>query len=72
VQDEIYENAYKAYEQVASDWPASPRAGEALYRAGKVAEDRKDKPRARKYYQEVINRYPDQAKLATQGLARVR
>jgi TolA-binding protein len=56
---------------VAAEWPAAPRAGEALYRAGKVAEDQKDWSRARKYYNQVVQRYPDFSKVAQAGLKRI-
>ncbi len=71
--EESWEDAYRAFDEVASSWPASSRAGEALYRAGRVAEDRKDNANARKYYTKVTQLYPTspQAKLAQTALRRI-
>jgi TolA-binding protein len=53
-----YDEAYSAFALVASEWPAATtQASEALYRAGKLAEDHKDYTTARLYYRKVVNLY---------------
>ena len=51
--------ALSALELVARQWPSSARAAGALYRAGVIAEEMGNRSRAREYYQDVMQRYPD-------------
>lgn len=51
--------ALSALELVARQWPSSARAAGALYRAGVIAEEMGNRDRARAYYQDVVQRYPD-------------
>jgi TolA-binding protein len=73
VAEESWEEAYTAFDQVSTDWPGSPRASEALCRAGKVAEDRKDNATARRFYNKVVQLYDksDCATLARAALRRI-
>jgi len=60
------DSAAAAYEQVAKEHPASPRAPTALYKLGLLAEARGDTRGARVYYQRVVAGYPrtEEAQLA--------
>ncbi|MEO7672134.1 MAG: tetratricopeptide repeat protein [Longimicrobiales bacterium] len=73
VMEDSWEEAYTAFDQVATDWPSSPRASEALCRAGKVAEDRKDNTTAKRFYSKVVQLYAtsDCATLARAALRRI-
>lgn len=68
--DEQFNEAYAALEKVAAQWKDSPRAAEALFRAGAIAEERRDIPRARRYYTRVRDEYgsSDAAQQAQQKL----
>lgn len=69
-QEKAYADAYRELEKVAQQWPTAPRASEALLRAGAIAEEQKDIPRARQYYTQVRDRYSgtDEARQAQQKL----
>jgi tol-pal system protein YbgF len=71
--EENYSKAFEAFELVASEWPASPRAPEALYHAGTVARDAGDTSKAKKYYNMVIRLYAktDFARLARTALGKL-
>ena len=58
------------YGTVVSKYATSSRAPTALFKLGKLAERRQDRPAARGYYQQVSDRYPqsDEAKLARDAL----
>ncbi len=47
------------YTQVVGQFPRSPRASSALLRLGRLAENRGDRAAARRYYQRVIQDYPN-------------
>jgi TolA-binding protein len=67
-----YDEAYAAFAAVASEWPAATtRASEALYRAGKVAEDHRDYTNAKLYYNKVVSLYKN-TDAATQAKAALR
>jgi tol-pal system protein YbgF len=53
-----FARAMTELEKVPQQWPGSPRAAEALFRAGVIAQEQNDRPKARQYYQQVIQRYP--------------
>ena len=75
VQEKAYADAYRAFEAVAERWRDAPRARAALLRAGVVAqEEERDRARARRYYQRVIDEYPntDEATVATRRLRQIR
>ncbi len=69
--EEEYGEALSALELVPRQWPSSARAAGALYRAGVIAEEMGERSRAREYYQEVRQRYPDSDE-ARQAQARLR
>jgi tol-pal system protein YbgF len=56
-QEKAYADAYRELEKVAQQWPTAPRASNALFRAGAIAEEQRDIPRARQYYAQVRDRY---------------
>ncbi len=62
------------YNAVVSRFPRSARAPTALYRLGKLEEDRKNVAAARAYYDRVIKEYPasDDADLAREKLKTLR
>ena len=74
VLDEEVEDAVTNFVRVAEAFPTSKRAPEALYRAGRISEDRNRRTDARTYYQRVIQRYSssDSARLARERLNRLR
>ncbi len=74
VLDEELEDAITNFVRVAEAFPTSGRAPEALYRAGRISEDRKRTTDARTYYQRVVQRYAnsDSARLARERLNRLR
>lgn len=57
--DEAYDDAYEALERVAAEWEAAPRAAAALFRAGAIAEEQRAFQRARRYFTQVRERYPE-------------
>jgi tol-pal system protein YbgF len=69
-QEKAYADAYRELEKVAQQWPTAPRAAAALFRAGAIAEEQKDIPRARQYYTQVRDRYSgtDEARQAQRKL----
>lgn len=69
--EQEYGEALSALELVPRQWPSSARAAGALYRAGVIAEEMGNRGRAREYYQEVVQRYPDSDE-ARQAAARLR
>jgi len=74
VLDENYAEAVKHFERVSEAHPASPRAPEALYRAGQVSEQRDRRTEARQFYNRVVQRYKDSpsASLAQKRLTALR
>lgn len=74
VLDGELEAAVTNFARVAEAYPTSNRAAEALYRAGRVSEERNRRTDARTYYQRVIQRYAnsDSARLARERLNRLR
>ena len=64
------DSAADYYTQVVDKYPASPRAGSALYNLGLIAERRKDSAKAKDAYQRVVQKYPqsDEAALARDRL----
>jgi tol-pal system protein YbgF len=64
------DSAAAYYNQVVDRYPASPRAGSALYNLGLLAERRKDTAKAKDAYQRVVQKYPqsDEAALARDRL----
>jgi TolA-binding protein len=74
VLDENYAEAVKHFERVPEAYPASPRAPEALYRAGQVSEQRDRRSEARQFYNRVVQRYADSpsASLARKRLTALR
>lgn len=69
--DEAWDEAYEALERVADEWESAPRAAAALFRAGAIAEERRSFDRARQYYTQVRERYPESAE-ARQAQTRLR
>lgn len=69
--EENFSDALSALELVPRQWPSSARAPGALYRAGVIAEEMGERGRAREYYQELRQRYPDSDE-ARQAAARLR
>jgi tol-pal system protein YbgF len=69
--DEAYDEAYDALERVAEEWSAAPRAAAALFRAGAIAEEQREIQRARRYFTQVRERYPDTEE-ARQAQAKLR
>ena len=57
--EENFSDALSALELVPRQWPSSARAPGALYRAGVIAEEMGERSRAREYYRELLQRYPD-------------
>ncbi|MGH7471134.1 MAG: tetratricopeptide repeat protein [Longimicrobiales bacterium] len=68
-----FEQAYREFDLVAESWPNHERARAALYRAGVIAEERKNTQKAREYYTKVSTNYrdTDEARQATQALRRL-
>jgi tol-pal system protein YbgF len=69
-------NAARAIEElrkVEANWPNSPRAPAALYRAAFLAEESQDAPLARELYELIRRRYPgsDESRLAEQRLRQI-
>lgn len=58
-QEKDYDQALAALEEIPKQWPNHVRAPAALYRAGVIAEEQGKKTKAREYYQQVRQRYPD-------------
>lgn len=74
VLDQRTEEALAAYERVGELYPDSPRAPEALFRAGVLAEEEGNISAARRYFERVRAGYPrsDEARLAGEALERLR
>lgn len=70
-QEAAYPEALSALELVPRQWPSSGRAPGALYRAGVIAEEMGQRSKAREYYQELRQRYPESDE-ARQAQARLR
>jgi tol-pal system protein YbgF len=68
--EEQWNEAYEALDLVAQRWPTAARAPAALFRAGAIAEERRDVARARGFYNRVVQSYPrsDEARQAQQRL----
>src|SRR6267142_4701617 len=68
------DSAAAVYDQLVKGYPHSPRAASALYKLGRLAEQRGDKTSARNYYGRVISAYPrsPEADLARQNQQRLR
>jgi TolA-binding protein len=71
---EAPDSAFAYWALVVSRHPQATRAAEALYKTGRLAEQRQDVARAREAYQRVVSQYPrsDMADLARQRLATLR
>jgi tol-pal system protein YbgF len=67
-------DAITQFERVASAFPTSPRAPEALYRAGQISEQRDRRTEARRFYNLVVTRYAGtpSARLAQQRITALR
>lgn len=69
--EDNFSDALSALELVPRQWPSSARAPGALYRAGVIAEEMGERGRAREYYGELRQRYPDSDE-ARQAAVRLR
>jgi tol-pal system protein YbgF len=69
--EQQWNDAYAAMEAVAERWPQAPRARAALFRAGAIAEERREVPRARGYYNRIVQNYAGTDE-ARQAQARLR
>ncbi|MBR9990548.1 MAG: outer membrane protein assembly factor BamD [Gemmatimonadetes bacterium] len=69
--DRAYDDAYVSMERVAEAWATAPRAAAALFRAGVIAEEQRAFPRARRYFTQVRERYPESEE-ARQAQAKLR
>jgi tol-pal system protein YbgF len=69
--EQQWDDAYAALEAVAENWPQAPRARAALFRAGAIAEERREVPRARGYYNRIVQGYAGTDE-ARQAQARLR
>jgi tol-pal system protein YbgF len=69
--EQQWNDAYAAMEAVAERWPQAPRARAALFRAGAIAEERREVPRARGYYNRIVQSYAGTDE-ARQAQARLR
>jgi tol-pal system protein YbgF len=74
VLDDALADAVTQFVRVSEAYPASARAPEALYRAGEMSERLKRTADARKYYNQIVNRYANSpsASLAKRRLAALR
>lgn len=72
--DQDYDRALRELERVVELFPDSPRAPQALYRAGLIAEERRNISKAREYFNRVQRGYPrsDEARMAADALRRLR
>jgi tol-pal system protein YbgF len=52
-------NAFKEFERVAANYPQALKAPEALFRAGVVAEENRNRTRARAFYNRVVKDFPN-------------
>lgn len=70
---EDVDRALREFERVQEMFPNSPRAPAALFRAGVVAGERGDVPRARGYFQRVVRGYPssNEAAAASEALSQL-
>jgi tol-pal system protein YbgF len=68
-----YDKAYAELEKIVQRWSELPKAREALMRAGAIAEEQKDVPKARGFYQRVVDRYrdSDEGRLAARKLTQL-
>jgi tol-pal system protein YbgF len=68
--DQQFDRAYEALELVAQRWPGAARTPAALFRAGAIAEERRDFPKARGYYERVRREHAgsEEARQAQQKL----
>lgn len=73
-QQDSFDEAYAAFDLVAQRWQDSPRARAALLRAGVIAQDQRNRPKARAYYNRLVREYPntDEARDAARRLPQVR
>ena len=56
--------ALREFDRVVEQYPSSPRAPAALFRAGGLQRDRGNVARAREYFQRILARYPRSAEAA--------
>jgi TolA-binding protein len=56
--------ALREFDRVVEQYPSSPRAPAALFRAGGLQRDRGNVARAREYFQRILARYPKSAEAA--------
>ena len=68
-----YDRALQELERVPEVFPGTPAAPRALYRAGVIAEEQGNIPRARSYFQRVISGYPtsEESAMAREKLRRL-
>jgi TolA-binding protein len=68
------DSAAAVYDQLVKGYPNSSRAPSALYKLGRLAEQRGDRAAARQFYSRVIAGYPrsPEADLARQNQQRLR
>jgi tol-pal system protein YbgF len=66
-----FAQAMTELEKVPQQWPGSERAPHALFRAGVIAQEQNDRAKARQYYQQVVQRYP-QSEVRRQAEDRLR
>lgn len=71
---EAPDSAFAYWAEVLARYPQATRAAEALYKTGRLAEQRQDIPRARTAYQRLVSSYPrsETAELARLRLATLR
>ncbi len=72
-QERNYDRAFQALDRVLELFPSSPAAPRAVYRAGIIAEEQGNIPRARSYFQRVLSGWPrsEEADLAREKLRRL-
>jgi len=72
-QERNYDAALKALDRVVEMFPSSPAARRAVYRAGVIAEEQGNIPKARSYFQRVESGWPgsEEAELAREKLRRM-
>jgi tol-pal system protein YbgF len=68
------EQAWTEFERVVEMYPRSPRAPIALFRAGFIAEEKRDRTKARQFYTRLRDRYPtsEEARQAADRLRSLR
>jgi tol-pal system protein YbgF len=57
--EQNFDRAIDELERIPQQWPNSARAPQALLRAGVIAQEQNDNTRARRFYEQVIQRYRD-------------